>query len=215
MELIFNKTNQNVYEAVFEAPADFNLHIERKSTGSLIVKQGISADGEFADAANFGLNAGKIINSDFAALVYPKFIKVVSGSEVVSASVNFNEGGGSGSGSSNDIEYTYLDLRGFDIDKNNDFLNIIPFASVVNYKGVIAGRDIHYIMSYGYLALVTGNLSSILGLAIDESFMVTNMATPDSEQICSVKELIEMTTAKDLYNSLPRITKEQFYNLDA
>ena len=92
MELIFNKTNQNVYEAVFEAPADFNLHIERKSTGSLIVKQGITADGEFADAVNLGLNAGKIINSDFAALVYPKFIKVVSGSEVVKVFVTCPDG---------------------------------------------------------------------------------------------------------------------------
>lgn len=125
------------------------------------------------------------------------------------------QGEGSGNGSGNGVEYTYLDLRGFDIDKNYDFLNIIPFASFANYKGVVAGRDIHCIMPYGYLASVTGDLSSILGLAIDESFMVTNMATPDSEQICSIKETIEMTTAKDLYNSLPRITKEEFYNLEA
>lgn len=92
MELIFNKTNQNVYEAVFEAPADFNLHIERKSTGSLIVKQGISANDEFADATNFGLNAGKIIDCDFGALIYPKFIKVVSGSEVVKAFITCPDG---------------------------------------------------------------------------------------------------------------------------
>ena len=77
---------------MFEVPADFNLHIERKSTGSLIVKQSISADGEFADAVNFGLNAGKIINSDFAALVYPKWIKVVSSSEVVKAFVTCPDG---------------------------------------------------------------------------------------------------------------------------
>lgn len=138
-------------------------------------------------------------------------IKTWNGTEWIEQS-GASSGGSEGG---NGVEYTYLDLRGFDIDKHYDFLNIIPFASVVNYKGVIAGRDIHYIMSYGYFASVTGDLSSILGLAIDESFMVTNMATPDSEQFCSIKELIEMITAKDLYSSLPRITKEEFYNLDA
>ena len=141
-------------------------------------------------------------------------IKTWNGTEWVEQS-GASSGDGDSSGSGSGVEYTYLDLRGFDIGKNYDFLNIIPFASFVNYKGVIAGQDVHYIMAYGHLALVTGDLSSILGLAINESFMVTNIPTPDSEQLCSIKELIEMTTAKDLYSSLPRITKEEFYNLDA
>lgn len=38
-------------------------------------------------------------------MVYPKWIKVVSGSEVVNASVNFNEGSGSGSGSGSGDEH--------------------------------------------------------------------------------------------------------------
>lgn len=119
--------------------------------------------------------------------------------------------GGSSSGSG--VEYTYLDLRGFDIGSNYDFLNIIPFASFINYKGRIMEQDVHYIISYGYYALVNGVNSGILGLAIDESFMVTNMTTPDSVQRLSIKEAIEMSTAKDLYNSIPRITKEKFYSL--
>ena len=123
------------------------------------------------------------------------------------------QGGGSGSG--NGVEYTYLDLRGFDIGSNYDFLNIIPFASFVNYKWSIMGQDVHYIISYGYFASVNGVNSGILGLAIDESFMVTNMTTPDSVQRLSIKEAIEMSTAKDLYNSIPRLTKDEFYNLEA
>lgn len=124
-----------------------------------------------------------------------------------------NVGGNSGSGSSA-IEYTYLDLRGYDIGSNYDFLNIIPFASFLNYKGAIMGQDVHYIIPYGYYALLEGVNSGILGLAFDENFMVTYMATPDSEQQISIKEAIEASTAKDLYNSIPRITKEQFYNLE-
>lgn len=110
MELTFNKTNENVYEAIFEATADFNIHLERKSTGILVIKQSGIADGVFDDAFNLGINAREVIDYDFGALVYPKWIKVVSGSEVVSASVNFNEGGGSGSGSgeASTIKYYHL-----------------------------------------------------------------------------------------------------------
>lgn len=128
---------------------------------------------------------------------------------------NGGEGGGSGSGSGSGVEYTYLDVRGFDMGSIPGFLNILPFASFINYKGVLNGQDIHYIMSYGYYGFLNGDISSILGLAIDESFMATNMKTPDSEQLCSIKEAIEMSTAKDLYNSIPRLTKEEFYNLEA
>jgi hypothetical protein len=89
MELNFNKTNQNVYEAVFEAPSDFNIHLERKSTGILVIKQSGIADGAFDDAFNLGINAREVIDYDFGALVYPKWIKVVSGSEVIKAIVTF------------------------------------------------------------------------------------------------------------------------------
>lgn len=91
MELTFNKTNENVYEAVFEAPSNFNIHLERKSTGILVVKQSGVADGEFDEAFNLGINAREVIDYDFGALVYPKWIKVVSGSEVLKSQVTFAE----------------------------------------------------------------------------------------------------------------------------
>lgn len=54
-------------------------------------------------------------------MVYPKYIKVVSGSEVVSASVNFNEGGGSGNGSSSgDSNFVY-----YKFDSNDDRFHVI------------------------------------------------------------------------------------------
>lgn len=89
MELTFNKTNQNVYEAVFEVPSDFNIHLERKSTGILIIKQSGIANAAFDDAFNLGINAREVIDYDFSALVYPKWIKVVSGSEVIKGIVTF------------------------------------------------------------------------------------------------------------------------------
>jgi hypothetical protein len=89
MELTFNKTNENVYEAVFEVTSDFNIHLERKSTGILVIKQSGIADGAFDDAFNLGINAREVIDYDFGALVYPKWIKVVSGSEVIKGIVTF------------------------------------------------------------------------------------------------------------------------------
>ena len=50
----------------------------------------------------------KVYDIDFGALVYPKWIKVVSGSEVLSASVNFNEGGGSGNGEASTVGYYHI-----------------------------------------------------------------------------------------------------------
>lgn len=89
MKLEFNKTNQNVYEAIFEATADFNIHLERKSTGIFIIKQSSIVDGAFDDAFNLGINAREVIDYDFGALVYPKYIKVVSGSIVSKAELTF------------------------------------------------------------------------------------------------------------------------------
>lgn len=85
MELKFIETIEGKeWSAEFEVPSDFNLHLERVSNGSLVVYQRGSAEGEYAPAFTRGVYEGeRIIDYDFGALVYPKFIKVVSGNEVV------------------------------------------------------------------------------------------------------------------------------------
>ena len=89
MELNFTKVG-NEWVAEFEAPSDFNLHLERKGTGSLIVSQRGSGSGEYAAAFVKGVYEGqRVIDYDFGALIYPKWIKVTSGSEVLSATVTF------------------------------------------------------------------------------------------------------------------------------
>lgn len=37
MELVFKEVAENVFAAEFEATSDFNLHLERENTGSLVV----------------------------------------------------------------------------------------------------------------------------------------------------------------------------------
>ena len=89
MELNFSKVG-NEWVAEFEATNHFNLHLEREGTGSLIVSQRGASSGEYASAFVKGVYEGQpLIDYDFGALVYPKWIKVTSGSKVISATVTF------------------------------------------------------------------------------------------------------------------------------
>ena len=75
----------NLYVAEFEATGDFNLHIERVSDGRFLVHQKSVADGEYDivdTVAYMDLDHKDTIDMDFVALVYPKWIKVVSEAEV-------------------------------------------------------------------------------------------------------------------------------------
>ena len=99
------------WQAEFEATSDFNLHLERVKGSYLVVSQRGTPSGEYAAAFAKGVYEGQaVIDYDFGALVYPKYIKVVSGSEVVSGSVNFNEGGGSGSSDNSDVKWEYYKI---------------------------------------------------------------------------------------------------------
>lgn len=87
MDLIFTKSETGKsWVAEFEATADFNLHIERDKGGNLMLYQRTSGGGWdiVNDFANPRFGA---IDYDCAALIYPKFIKVVSEVEPTYAAV--------------------------------------------------------------------------------------------------------------------------------
>lgn len=89
MELNFNKV-ENEWVTEFEASSDFNLHLERANTGYLVVDQRGTSEGEYATAFVKGIYEGhRVVDYDFGALVYPKWIKVISSSEVVNGEVTF------------------------------------------------------------------------------------------------------------------------------
>lgn len=88
MELNFSKQGTK-WVADFEAPSDFNLHIEREKVAYINIMQRGTALGEYDLSKSF--SADKIFDYDFGALVYPKWIRVISGSEVKNASVTFAE----------------------------------------------------------------------------------------------------------------------------
>lgn len=91
MELVFVEVIEGKeWEAEFEATSDFNLHLERENGSYLVVSQRGTPTGEYAAAFAKGMYEGqRVIDYDFGALVYPKYIKVVSGSKVVKGEVTF------------------------------------------------------------------------------------------------------------------------------
>ena len=72
----------------------------------MVVSQRGSASGEYAPAFTKGVYEGAaVFDCDFGALVYPKWIKVVSGTEVLKASMNSN----SSNSSSDELTFYFYD----------------------------------------------------------------------------------------------------------
>ena len=80
MELTFNKIG-NKYISEFEVTSDFNLHIERPEGGIINVYQRTSSEGEYAIIDGFDTDGKSVLDIDFTALVYPKWIKIISEKE--------------------------------------------------------------------------------------------------------------------------------------
>lgn len=77
MELTFNKVN-DTWVAEFEAAGDFNLHVE-KQKGRLYLYQSTVQGGGFDIVESFKPAAeDEVLDFDFTALIYPKYMKVVS-----------------------------------------------------------------------------------------------------------------------------------------
>lgn len=197
MELQFQKVNENEWVAEFQATADFNLHIERVSSGSITVAQRGTESGEYDTAWAKGVYEGqRVIDYDFGALVYPKWIKVTSSSEVVSCVVNFSAGGGSGTGggsgeAASSVEY--LDVSGHSEQRKlivhstlaNTPMGVMPSAGLIEICLNMGGLDV-----------------------LDQ---VTKIAVSPTLEITFNGVLQTISSVFEGYDSIPRITKEEFY----
>lgn len=86
MDLTFNKEGKN-FVAEFEAKADFNLHIERNKGGDILLYVRTQGGG-YDIVDDFGVQRHQgVIDYDCTALVYPKWIKIVSEVEPTYAAV--------------------------------------------------------------------------------------------------------------------------------
>jgi hypothetical protein len=82
MTLNFNKVTTDSgdkYVAEFEATGNFNLHIEREESGFLFVNQRTTATGKYDSIKGASFNYGDaVVDVDFTAAIYPKYVQVVS-----------------------------------------------------------------------------------------------------------------------------------------
>lgn len=90
MNLHFERRN-GYFISEFEVTNDFNLHIEKDPTGQFLVYQR-TAGGAYDLVADFGKNKGDdpVIDYDFSALVYPKYIQIKSSVDPVIATITTN-----------------------------------------------------------------------------------------------------------------------------
>lgn len=219
MEITFEKVNEHRYEACFEAPGDFNLHVERVKNGTLEVYQRGIAEGEYDFAWSAGIGARKVIDYDFAAFVYPKWIKVVSSSEVVSASVNFNEGGGSGSGSGSELKWEYYRIN-HSADKWDFLLNTIGLATYVNFHFIIDNvNEIRYIGSVG-TEYIEENMNNVYKIACSNIPLCSisrfgEYYADEGSWKANVIKFSDGDFDEELFDAvLTPITKEEFYTFD-
>lgn len=87
MELQFIQS-ENFWVAEATVNADYNLHIERKSPGSFKIFQRGTAAGKYVDCRGVpDYTFQRDIDHDFQHGVYPKYIRIESGSEVTTATL--------------------------------------------------------------------------------------------------------------------------------
>ena len=85
MNLEFVLNHDNKYEVSFEVSNDFNVHIEKTSPGPVEFYQSTVSGGNYDKVDITNNTNGVVVDLDFTGVVYPKFIKVISSTNVLSA----------------------------------------------------------------------------------------------------------------------------------
>lgn len=90
MDLNFTKTSEG-WVSTFQVEADFNLHIEMPELGVIKGYQRGCEEGEYDEFLHINYYDSKTIDYDITALVYPKWIKIVTKQEPTKAVVTSSE----------------------------------------------------------------------------------------------------------------------------
>jgi hypothetical protein len=208
MEIKFEQQGL-LYVAEFEVASNCNLHIERESRGAFTIAQRGTKQGKYAYITDENYDDRTIIDVDMLGNIYPKYIKITSVSKPTYAEVNFGEEGG---GSGDDGGLTYFDLSGISID---DIIAAAMNASIVKSisatdapdMGVNAGDIIILpIMHFMDLGQPLSLTPIAIGIALQEREIFMGLST-------TIEDLVKNEIGDEVYNSIPRITKEEFYNI--
>lgn len=201
--------------AEFEATAPFSIHLERPKGGFINMLQRSVDSGTFVAVKNFNpnYNATQVIDADCGqGAVYPKWIRLESAVEPSVAEVTFeSESSGGGAGTESTMEY--LDVSGVDfVNGGTKEGNLLMLSFMAKCNHTILGDNA--IVPIGQLYVAgTSKTTSVHALAFDFSAkFIVNTGTTN----VSLKEaLIQTGWTEEELAAIPRITKEQFYSLEA
>lgn len=82
--LSFTQTAEGYWSASATVNGDFALHLERAASGTISIN--ISSVAGAADQEKYITQSGFVYDQDFQALVYPKYVRIVSESQPISGS---------------------------------------------------------------------------------------------------------------------------------
>jgi hypothetical protein len=239
MEIKFTKNGEK-FVSEFTATADFNLHLEGVVEGKVKVYQRSTAGGEYAyvRAATPYPSFSKVYDYDFSALVYPKYIKVVTDVEPEYAEVVTDGEVTEIKSQSKEIEVTSNGTTEVAPDTGFAYLNSVKVKTNVSSSGGGA-RNIKYYdvtridsegkLGFIYYANASKTPDTIFGAAylipmaidggLNQEFAnrVTAVALDfDSIIIKTAEEEQRVEAVKDFIFQfdITEITEEEFYNLN-
>lgn len=243
MELVFHKEN-GLYITEFEVTSDFNVHLERSKGGKVSFYQK-TTDGNYDHIEKLSKNIDKVFDYDFQALVYPKIIKITSECEFdvaslstdgevteiksqskeveivsngvteiapdagfgylsgVKVNVNVPTGGGDAPSGEGESSIEYLDISG--MESTQKLITFILSAILAKVSG-------GPIASAGGIALEGGaeGIATISAISVNLSYKIYSQG-----YWMTIREALVGAIGEDTLSSIPRITEEEFYNLEA
>lgn len=197
MEIKFTKNGEK-FVSEFTATADFNLHLEGVVEGKVKVYQRSTAEGEYAyvRAATPYPSFSNVYDYDFSALVYPKYIKVVTDVEPEVASVVTDgevipsAGGGA---------------RNFKYYRFND--------GAAGYFAIYSSEAKTNEAIGAYYAVLNGTLDFARIIAV--KYDLDAVMLKNAEVTRTVAEMLnEILQEPETAALFTEITKEEFYNLN-
>lgn len=148
-------------------------------------------------------------------MVYPKWIKVVSGSEVTNGVVNFNEGGGSGSGSSDGVTVEYYRIDWDNVDDSYMLRDIISMSYIFNVDAPGAGIRIMTGTYHAFDGMANVSYAKIGGPNMPIIYHTNDGDYAEYNNGSWLKNITEYLVGEPFIpNYLIPITKEEFYTLD-
>lgn len=236
MTLNFTKNEHGTWIAEFEVTADFNLHIEREKGGDILLYQKTSGGGyDIVDGFGNQRHQG-VIDYDCTALVYPKWIKIVSEVEPTYATVMSDGEVTEIKAQSKEIEVTSNGTTEVTPDAGFAYLNSVKVKTNVATSGEGGGSAsswryfdiskldsgqrpmvIPFIVKLPVHNLITAattdvNWADVTAFGVDDSpKLYTPLGLVSWSQMMAEEGLTPEVMAQE---GIVEITEEEFYTLD-